>query len=145
MGHFRKKKWKGNFWFCFAATDYKMSYLYFITYRSILSLISPSLRRDEALPLRVWWWLETLWLRPRTVVTQRMWIVPGTNYSHCACPTRPMRAQIPAVFRKNYKTAGIAPLPLNHFLVMLHHEVMIEIIIGNVFINIRGLFWGLVI
>jgi hypothetical protein len=57
------KKWKGNFWFCFAVSDYETSYLYFITYGDILSLISPSLRRDEALPLGVWWWLDTVWLR----------------------------------------------------------------------------------
>ena len=27
----------------------------------------------------------------------------------CACPARPVRAQTPAVFRRYYKTAGIAP------------------------------------
>jgi len=27
----------------------------------------------------------------------------------CVCPTLPVRAQIPAVFRKNYKMAGMAP------------------------------------
>jgi len=30
--------------------------------------------------------------------------------SVCACPTHPVRAQIPAVLKRNYKTAGIAPL-----------------------------------
>ena len=34
----------------------------------------------------------------------------GTNKSICACPTRPVRAQIPAVFEEHSKTAGIAPL-----------------------------------
>ena len=43
------------------------------------------------------------------VVTQRIWIVLGTNKSTCASPTHPMRAQPPAVLKKNYKTAGIAP------------------------------------
>lgn len=33
------------------ATDYETSYPYFITYRYIVSLFFPSLRRDEALPL----------------------------------------------------------------------------------------------
>src|SRR3989338_8138315 len=37
-------------------------------------------------------------------------IVLGTNKSVCACPPRPARAQIPAVLKKHYKTAGIAPL-----------------------------------
>ena len=55
VGEGADKKWKGNFWFCFAATDYEMSYFYFITYGDTLSLIPPSLRRDEALPLHVWW------------------------------------------------------------------------------------------
>ena len=36
------------------------------------------------------------------------WIVLGTNKSVCACPAHPVRAQIPAVFRRYYKTAGIA-------------------------------------
>src|SRR3989338_7908275 len=49
------------------------------------------------------------WLRESLVVVQRIWIVLGTNKSICAFPTPPMRAQIPAVFRKHYKTAGIAP------------------------------------
>ena len=44
------------------------------------------------------------------VVTQRIWIVLGTNKSTCAYPTHPMRAQTPAVLKKNYKTAGITPL-----------------------------------
>src|SRR3989344_7429014 len=37
------------------------------------------------------------------------WIVLGTNKSYCACPALPVRAQIPAVFRRYYKTAEIAP------------------------------------
>ena len=44
------KNGKEIFGFAVAASDYKMSYLYFTTYRSIVSLISPSLRRDKALP-----------------------------------------------------------------------------------------------
>ena len=73
------KKWKGNFWFCFAATDYEMN-IFIISLCDYLDLfISPSLRRDEALPLGVLWWLETLWLRLLIVVNQRIWIVLGTN------------------------------------------------------------------
>ena len=34
-----------------------------------------------------------------------MWI----TFSMCSWPTYPVRAQIPAVFRRYYKTAGIAP------------------------------------
>ena len=47
------------------------------------------------------------------VVTQRIWIVLR-HKQICMCLTHPpVRAQIPAVFRKNYKTAGIAPLKFN--------------------------------
>ena len=100
---------EGNFWFCFAVSDYKMSYLYFITFGYVVSLISPSLRRDEALPLRAWWWLDTLWLRYWSWQLNK-WIVLGTNKSLCACPTRPVRAQQPPPFLgDNYKMAGIAP------------------------------------
>ena len=49
------------------------------------------------------------WLRGSVVATQRIWIVLGTSKSICACPTHPVRAQIPAVLKKHYKTAGIAP------------------------------------
>ena len=44
------------------------------------------------------------------VVTQRIWVVLGTNKSVCACPARPVRAQIPAILKKHYKTARIASL-----------------------------------
>ena len=36
-------------------------------------------------------------------------IVLGTNKSYCAYPARPVCAQILAVLKKHYKTAGIAP------------------------------------
>src|SRR3989344_9061861 len=85
-------------------------HLYYSICGSLELFVSPSLRRDEALPLGVLWWFETLWLRLLVVITQRiLWIVLGTNKSLCACPARPVRAQILAVFRKYYKTAGIAP------------------------------------
>src|SRR3989338_8937405 len=48
------QKWKGNFWFCFAASDYKMNICIISLCDPLELFISPSLRRDEALPLGVW-------------------------------------------------------------------------------------------
>ena len=91
-------------------------HLYYSICGSLELFVSPSLLRDEALPLGVLWWFETLWLRLLVVITQRiLWIVLGTNKSLCACPARPVRAQILAVFRKYYKTARIAPLNIKYF------------------------------
>ena len=50
------------------------------------------------------------------------WIVLGTNKSVCACPAHPVRAQIPAVFRRYYKTAGIAPVTTNNFQFFLNEK-----------------------
>jgi hypothetical protein len=49
----RKKKWKGNFWFCFAVSVSEKSNL-ILTF-----LFAPfsTLTATEALPLDVWWWL----------------------------------------------------------------------------------------
>ena len=67
------------------------------------------------------------------VVTQRIWIVQGTNKSICACPARPVRAQVPAVFRRYYKTAGIAPLVVNFsiWVNMSNTEKLIALISEN--------------
>jgi len=57
----------------------------------------------------------------------RIWIVHGTSKSICACPTRPVRAQIPAIFRKYYKTAGITPLILRIYIVSISTSTAIAI------------------
>ena len=59
-------------------------HLYYNTCGSLALFISPSSRRDKALPLGVWWWLETLLFRSLVVVTQSIWIVQDTNKSVCA-------------------------------------------------------------
>ena len=63
----------------------------------------------------------TLRLRSLVVVTKRMWIVQGTNKSVCACPARPVRTQIPVVFRRYYKTAGIASHTIRWLVYFVHH------------------------
>ena len=118
------KKWKGNFWFCFAASDYEMSWIYFITYRHTLSLISPSLRRDEALPLGVQWQFETLQLRPSSVVTHKadcarhkqilIVLAPPALCAHKSPPFLEdiikQRGLLPRIYRKLPKTF---PKPLS--------------------------------
>ena len=100
------KKWKGNFWFCFAATDYEKSILILTLLIALFSFLTAT----EALPYR------------RLVVTlNSVASLTGRGNSKnmdcarhkqmCMCLTHPpVRAQIPAVFRRYYKTAGIAPL-----------------------------------
>ena len=100
------KKWKGNFWFCFAASVSEKSN-HIITF--LFALFS-TLTATEALPY------------PRLVVTlNSVASLTGRGNSKnmdcarhkqiCMCLTHPpVRAQTPAVFRKYYKTAWIAPL-----------------------------------
>ena len=95
-----RKKMERIFWFCFAASSSEMSHFYFITDVDMLSLISPSSRRDEALSyLRF-----VVTLNPVTSTTASgnflSGLRQGTIRSYCACPTRPVRAQIPAVGRR---------------------------------------------
>jgi len=45
----RKKKWKGNFWFCFAVSDYKMNIGIILLCDYCALFIPPSSRRPEAL------------------------------------------------------------------------------------------------
>jgi len=126
------KKWKGNFWFCFAVSVSEKSTISL----SLLVALFSALTATEALPYPSF--VVTLtsanhtqspthspltsfvlttsalcvfarWLRQSLVITQRIWFVLSTSISICACPTRPMRAQIPAVFRRYYKTAGLLP------------------------------------
>jgi hypothetical protein len=47
----RKKKWKGNFWFCFAVSVSEKSNLIL----TFLFALFSTLTATEALPLRVWW------------------------------------------------------------------------------------------
>ena len=56
---------------------------------------------------------------PRQTNFQKEW--RGSKFI-CAWPTLPVRAQIPTVFRRNYKMAGIAPLKykIKHWLQSLH-------------------------
>jgi hypothetical protein len=103
------KKWKGNFWFCFAATDCEMSIFIISLCDCLEFFISPSLRRDDALPLGVWGWLETLYPPTELRGNSSKWIVLGTNKSVCACPARPVRAQIPAVLGDIIKRRGLLP------------------------------------
>ena len=102
------KKWKGNFWFCFAVSVSEKSNLIL----TFLFALFSTLTATEAHPY------------PRLVVALNS-ATSMTDYGKsknmdCArhkqiymCLTHPpIRAQIPAVFRKHYKTAGIAPLKL---------------------------------
>ena len=45
------KKWKGNFWFCFAVSDYEKSNLILTFLFALFSVLTAT----EALPLRVCW------------------------------------------------------------------------------------------
>jgi len=127
------KKWKGNFWFCFAASVSEKSsicilallvalFFYFAARRGassprfVIVLASahtsqpPRIGRSHSLTIPARWLLRVRSVAlSEPVVTLKKWIVRGTNKSICACPARPVRAQIPAVFRRYYKTAGIAP------------------------------------
>jgi hypothetical protein len=133
----RKKKWKGNFWFCFAVSVSEKSNLILTFLFALFSALTateahPYPRLVVALtsanhtqppqhsPLTSLALAASalcvfaLWLRESVVVILNQYgLCYGTNKSVCACPTHPVRAQIPAVFRKYYKTAGIAPLT-NH-------------------------------
>src|SRR3989344_3686286 len=44
------------------------------------------------------------------------------------CPTRPVRAQIPAVFRRHYETAGIAPLLKNYLKLLANQETVFSLV-----------------
>ncbi len=104
------KKWKGNFWFCFAVSDYKMN----IAIIAFVVLWRCSFLRPHGETRRFlsafcdssgfrgfvhWSW----YLKKNMDCARHKQIY--------MCLTHPpVRAQTPAVFRKNYKTAGIAPL-----------------------------------
>ena len=107
------KKWKGNFWFCFAATDYEMN----ICIISFVVLWSCSFLRPCGETRRFLSMfsgsLKPLWLRLLVVVTQRIWIVLRHKQICMYLTHPPVRAQLSAVFRRYYKTAGIAPLNRN--------------------------------
>jgi len=101
-----KRNGKEIFWFCFAVSVSEKSTIIL----SLLFALFSALTATEA-PCY-----------PRLVVVlnsiasftvrgnSRIWIVLSTNKSVCACPTRPVRTHHPHRFRKNYKTAGMAPL-----------------------------------
>ena len=102
------KKWKGNFWFCFATSDYKMN----ISIISFVVLWSCSFLRPCGETRRFLSAFsgssKPLWLRSLVVVTHKADC--ARHKQICMCLTHPpVRAQIPAVFRRYYKTAGIAP------------------------------------
>src|SRR3989338_8018080 len=109
----RKKKWKGNFWFCFAVSVSEKSTIIL----SLLVALFSALTATEAHPY------------PRLVVTLNF--VPSTaevpTYQNgaspyksslrngeaqiCMCfPPPPVRTHHPRHFEKHYKTAGMAPV-----------------------------------
>ena len=99
------KKWKGNFWFCFAVSVSEKSN-HIITF--LFALFS-ALTATEALPYLCL--VVSLNSMPSTADNSKP--IKGLRFRHkqiYMCLTHPpVRAQIPAVFRRNYKTAGIAP------------------------------------
>ena len=103
-----EKGMERGFWFCFAVSVSEKSN-HIITF--LFALFS-ALTATEAHPyLRL---VVTLNSKTclRAVITQKIWIVLR-HKQICMCLTHPpIRAQIPAVFRKYYKTAGIAPQEL---------------------------------
>ena len=117
----RKKKWKGNFWFCFAVSVSEKSNLIL----TFLFALFSALTATEALPYpRLVVALTSanhtqppthsplaslalaasalcafaLRLRESLVVSQKIWIVQSTNKSVCVCPSLPCAHNNPRRF-----------------------------------------------
>src|SRR3989338_8413794 len=109
----RKKKWKGNFWFCFAVSVSEKSN-HILTF---CLLFSPPSRRPRRFLSAFCGSSKPLWLlrrkyqlikvEPRHTKFFKEW---RDAKSICVCPTLPCAHNHPRRFGKNYKTAGMAPL-----------------------------------
>ena len=109
----RKKKWKGNFWFCFAVSVSEKSTI-------SLSLFGCSFLRphgDRGTLLSAFCGCSKLCAFDGVNTNSSKWSLAIQNSFKewrganpiCVCPTHPCAHIILAVLKKNYKTAGMAP------------------------------------
>ena len=101
----RKKKWKGNFWFCFAVSVSEKSNLIL----TFLFALFSTLTATEALPLRVLWWLVILFLRLLVVVTHKVDCAKAQTNLYVLAPPTLCAHKSPPFLGKIIKRRGLLP------------------------------------
>ena len=109
----RKKKWKGNFWFCFAVSVSEKSTLILTPLVALFSTLTateaPSYPR---LVVTLNSMASTAEVPTRQSGTSPYKILKGMARlkSYMCLPLPPVRTHHPRHFEEHYKTAGMAPL-----------------------------------